>query len=74
MQYQHSPGLPFDPSHNGGTCLPQIYLKAADGSSDILFSGDIIFGQRKKGLFQVLVSLKSMDELTAAREAISRVE
>lgn len=51
VQYQHIPGLPFDPSHNEDTCLPQVYLKAADGSSDNLFSDDNIFSQRKKGLF-----------------------
>lgn len=74
VQYQYSPGLPFDPSHNGGICLPQVYLKSADGSSDIFFSDDIIFGRRKKGLFQLLVSLDSIDELAAAREAVSRVQ
>lgn len=74
MQYQYSPGLPFDPNHNGGICLPQVYLKSAGGSSDIFFSDDVIFARRKTGMFQLLVSLKSMDELAAAWESVSFVE
>ncbi|KAJ6104882.1 hypothetical protein N7486_003571 [Penicillium sp. IBT 16267x] len=74
VKYQYSPGLPFDPRYVGGICLPQVYVKLADGSSDIFFSDDIIFGQRKKGLFQLLISLESMDRWSAAREAVSRVE
>ncbi|KAJ5627614.1 hypothetical protein N7490_009842 [Penicillium lividum] len=73
VQYQYTPGLPFDPSHKGGICLPQVYLKHADGSKGVFFSDDIIFGEGKKGIFQLLVYLDSQDGLAAAQEATSWV-
>ncbi|KAJ5987625.1 hypothetical protein N7451_011990 [Penicillium sp. IBT 35674x] len=57
------------PVITGVSASRRSYLKAADGSSDIFFSDDVILGRKKKGLYQLLFSLKSMDELTAAREA-----
>lgn len=74
VPYKHSPGLPFDPAHKGGTFLRQVYCKPVGKSGDVLFSDDIIFEKEKKGLFQLLVCLKDANELTAVREAVSRIE
>ncbi|KUM60890.1 hypothetical protein ACN42_g6232 [Penicillium freii] len=74
VPYKYSPGLPFNPAHKGGTFLRQVYCKPIGKSGDVLFSDDIIFEKEKKGLFQLLVYLKNVNELTAAREAVSRIE
>ncbi|OQD67730.1 hypothetical protein PENPOL_c003G04800 [Penicillium polonicum] len=74
VPYRYSPGLPFNPAHKGGTFLRQVYCKSIGKSGDVLFSDDIIFEKEKKGLFQLLVYLKDVNELTAAREAVSRIE
>ncbi|KAJ5529733.1 hypothetical protein N7527_003126 [Penicillium freii] len=74
VPYKYSPGLPFNPAHKGGTFLRQVYCKPIGKSGDVLFSDDIIFKKEKKGLFQLLVYLKNVNELTAAREAVSRIE
>jgi hypothetical protein len=74
VQYKYSPGLPFDPTLRGGLCLPQVYCKPIGGSGKVFFSDDVIFGRKKKSLFQLLVYLKDLDELAAARDAVSDVE
>ncbi|KAJ5968759.1 hypothetical protein N7501_005007 [Penicillium viridicatum] len=74
VPYKYSPGLPFNPAHKGGTFLRQVYCKPIGKSGDVLFSDDIIFEKEKKGLVQLLVYLKDVNELTAAREAVSRIE
>ncbi|OQE16036.1 hypothetical protein PENFLA_c029G07282 [Penicillium flavigenum] len=73
VPYKYSPGLPFDLAHKGGTFLRQVYCKPVGGSGDVCFSDDIIFGKAKKGIFQLLVYLRDVNELTAAREAVSRI-
>jgi len=74
VQYKYSPGLPFDPAHKGGLCLPQVYCKPVGGSGGVFFSDDVIFGRGKRSLFQLLVYLKDVDELAAVRDAVSGVE
>lgn len=74
VPYKYSPGLPFDPAHKGGTFLRQVYCKPVGMSGDVFFSDDIIFGKEKKGLFQLLVYLRDVNQLTSAREAVSRIE
>ncbi|XHG08436.1 hypothetical protein AWENTII_011535 [Aspergillus wentii] len=75
VQYKYSAGMPFIPEYSGGLCLPQVYCKAVDRpAGDVLFTDDVIFGPHKKGLFQLLVYLKSLSELTQAREEISDIE
>ncbi|KAJ5302330.1 hypothetical protein N7508_007193 [Penicillium antarcticum] len=73
VKYNHSPGLPFDPSHKGGLCLPQVYCKQL-GSEKVMFSDDVLFSKEKKGLFQLLVYLGSVDELDVVRQSVSQIE
>ncbi|KAJ5757375.1 uncharacterized protein N7511_006069 [Penicillium nucicola] len=73
VKYNHSPGLPFDPSHRGGLCLPQVYCKQIGGDK-VLFSDDLIFSKDKKSLFQLLVYLDSVDELDAVQQSVARVQ
>ncbi|KAK4862426.1 hypothetical protein LT330_002559 [Penicillium expansum] len=74
VQYKYSPGLPFDPTHTGGILLPQVYCKAVGRSVEVFFSDDIIFRKEKRGIFQLLVYLRDVDELTAVHETVSRIE
>ncbi|KAJ3538382.1 hypothetical protein NM208_g5926 [Fusarium decemcellulare] len=70
-KYQHEPGMPFMPQFDGGRCLPQVYCKLLDkGKSELLFTDDIIFDPRKRGLFRVLVYLRTLQELVQARHDI----
>lgn len=71
VKYKYSPGLPFDPSHSGGACLPQVYCKSAQEPGEIFFSDDVIFQRSKKGLFQLLVYVPTVDDLKEAKELVS---
>ncbi|KAJ5136103.1 hypothetical protein N7448_004657 [Penicillium atrosanguineum] len=75
VRYEYSNGLPFLPEYNGGLCLPQIYCKdigRPDG--EVLFTDDVIFGREKKGLFQILVYIKTTDQLPSSREIVADVD
>jgi hypothetical protein len=75
VRYEYSNGLPFLPEYNGGLCLPQVYCKRfgrPDG--EVFFTDDVIFRREKKGLFQLLVYLKSTDELKLTRDIIADVD
>lgn len=75
VRYEYSNGLPFLPEYNGGLCLPQVYCKKfgrPDG--EVFFTDDVIFRREKKGLFQLLVYLKSTDELNFSRDIIADVD
>ena len=75
VRYEYSKGLPFLPEFNGGLCLPQVYCKqVARPDGDVLFTDDVIFGQQKKGLFQLLVYVKSADEVSSSREIVAGID
>ncbi|CEJ57460.1 hypothetical protein PMG11_06152 [Penicillium brasilianum] len=74
VRYEHLPGMPFMAEHNGGLCLPQVYCRSLQGSdTEVKFTDDIIFGQGKTGMFQLLVYLKTLDEVASAREVVSNI-
>ena len=75
VRYEYSNGLPFLPEYNGGLCLPQVYCKdigRPDG--EVLFTDDVIFGRQKRGLFQLLVYVKTTDQLFSSREIVADVD
>jgi hypothetical protein len=75
MQYAHSEGMPFLPAFNGGLCLPQVYcMSLSDERKVVQFTDDVIFSAGKKGLFQLLVYVKTLGEARAAREVVTDVE
>lgn len=75
VRYEYSEGLPFLPELNGGLCLPQVYCKAIRSDKpDILFTDDVIFSQEKKGLFQLLIIVKSVKEALSARDIVANME
>ncbi|CAI7653826.1 unnamed protein product [Penicillium bialowiezense] len=73
-RYEYSPGLPFDPTHLGGICLPQVYCKNANELGEICFSDDVIFGRGKVGMFQMLVYLPRMSGFEEAWDTVSHIE
>ncbi|KAJ5659887.1 hypothetical protein N7507_006338 [Penicillium longicatenatum] len=76
IRYDHtSDKLPFLPEYNGGVCLPQVYCKAVENpDGDVLFTDDVIFSSQKKGLLQLIVYLKNVDELPTAQREIMDID
>lgn len=75
VRYEHSSGMPFIPEHNGGLCLPQVYCKSMESSDpDVRFTDDVIFGPGKNGLFQLLVYVKTLEDVPSAREVVSDID
>lgn len=72
-RYQHSDGMPFIPSMNGGLCVPQVYCKSITTDNKVYFTDDVIFGQ-KKGLFQLLVYLTSPADMAVVGDEVSDIE
>ncbi|KAL3455996.1 hypothetical protein BJX64DRAFT_297100 [Aspergillus heterothallicus] len=77
--------MPFMARMGGGGCLPQVYCKPvarsgvsrADQGAGVCFTDDVIFGAghgRKRGLFQLLVSLESLSDVERARETVADVK
>ncbi|KAJ5180402.1 hypothetical protein N7492_003612 [Penicillium capsulatum] len=74
-RYEHSGNMPFLPDYRGGICLPQVYcrpVKGADG--EVLFTDDVIFSPSKIGLFQLLVYVPTMADLTSAKNIASEID
>ena len=60
--------MPFLPEFNGGLQLPQVYAwDSAEGH--VVFTDDLLFPLGKKGLFQMLILLDHLGEVTSALEA-----
>ena len=74
-KYDWSPGLPFLPQFDGGKLLPQVFSAPIDGPapSSLTFTDDSIFSKEKKGVFQIVVILDSVDQLPAARSELAGV-
>lgn len=79
IQYGFADGMPFIPELGGGVCVPQVYVSAWKGGQEgyegeVFFSDDVVFGRGKRGLFQVLVYVRDLKELSSAREVVSTIE
>ncbi|KAJ5174374.1 uncharacterized protein N7482_000251 [Penicillium canariense] len=75
VRYEHSSGMPFLPEYNGGLCLPQVYCKSlASDQSEVCFTDDVLFGPEKKGLFQLLVYVKTIEEVSSAQEIVADID
>ncbi|KAJ5679746.1 hypothetical protein N7462_007990 [Penicillium macrosclerotiorum] len=74
VQYEHSLGLPFLPDYNGGLCLPQLYCKpVGNPEGDVLFTDDVIFASKKKGLLQLLVYVQKLGDVSPAQIAVADI-
>ncbi|CAG9942525.1 unnamed protein product [Clonostachys rosea f. rosea IK726] len=71
--YQPNKGMAFLAHLGGGINFPQVYctkLSRNNAADPIQFTDDIIFEKKKKGLFQLVVLLKSADEVADAQEIL----
>jgi hypothetical protein len=75
VRYEHSSGMPFIPEHNGGLCLPQVYCRSVESwETEVRFTDDVIFRPGKTGLFQLLIYVKTLEEVSSAREVVSDID
>lgn len=82
--YEYVEGMAFLPEMHGGVLLPQVYCRAMDVGKDVggkaaaaapvAFTDDFIFGPGKRGLFQLVVLLDCVEDISDARIALSRLE
>lgn len=68
-RYAWDTGYPFLPNFNGGGTLPQVFCLPfySESKQQPLFTDDVVFGQNKTALFQLLVLLKTPNELMDAK-------
>ncbi|KAJ5814679.1 hypothetical protein N7474_006456 [Penicillium riverlandense] len=75
VRYKHFDGMPFLPELNGGLSLPQVYCTAVNkADAEIQFTDDVIFAAHKECLFQLLVYVKTLDEMADAKQVISDID
>ena len=77
IRYTWEAGLPFLRNAYGGLCLPQVYCAPVSPFAKELkvsFTDDVIFRKGKKGMFQLVVLLKSLQDVDTARRAIQGLE
>ncbi|KAH7348906.1 monooxygenase [Rhexocercosporidium sp. MPI-PUGE-AT-0058] len=73
IRYRAQEGLPFLGNFCGGGCLPQVYcapVSTCGKKLGVRFTDDVIFGAKKKGIFQLLVLLKGLEDLPALRKGL----
>ena len=75
-KYDWAPGMPFLQQYEGGKSFPQVFSAPIDGPAPSIpaFTDDTIFAPDKKGLFQIVALLDSMDQLNAARADIAAIK
>ncbi|KAK0118530.1 hypothetical protein ONS95_007420 [Cadophora gregata] len=77
IRYKAEEGLPFLREFHGGISLPQVYcasLMSCSKELRVQFTDNVIFAPSKKGMFQVLVLLKNLSELTSFKSALSGID
>lgn len=74
--WQPEKGMIFLPELGGGRNFPQTYCVALTGAKagKVRFTDDVIFSSRKRGIFQVVVLLDSMEDLKELREFLAAVD
>lgn len=74
VRYTHSAEMPFIPDLHGGISFPQTYCAVLQEGSLVQFTDDVIFGDGKKKLFQIVVLLSCLDELGHASNEIDGID
>ncbi|QYT00072.1 hypothetical protein H0G86_007176 [Trichoderma simmonsii] len=72
-QWQGGMGMAFLPRHGGGKNFPQVYVVPVTNTPQIekvLFTDDVIFSRQKQGLFQVVVILRSQNNIESVETAL----
>jgi hypothetical protein len=77
IRYKWQKGLPFVGSSYGGLSLPQLYcapFSSSLKSPEVSLTDDVIFGKDKKGLFQLLVLLRSPTDASRVRNTLASLD
>ncbi len=77
IQYKWQEGLPFLKDSYGGISLPQVYcapVMSCGKNRKVMFTDDVIFPEGKKGMFQVVVLLKSLADLRLTQESLLGID
>ncbi|PVH73617.1 FAD/NAD(P)-binding domain-containing protein [Cadophora sp. DSE1049] len=77
IRYRPLDGLPFLGEFHGGISLPQVYcapLMSCSKHLKVQFTDDVIFAKCKKGMFQILVLLKSFSDLILFDSALKGID
>ncbi|KIM95300.1 hypothetical protein OIDMADRAFT_45231 [Oidiodendron maius Zn] len=67
-RYDYIPGAPFLPDYGGGISFPQVFAGPIDQPAPALpiFTDDAIFSKQKRGIFQVVALIDSLEQLQKA--------
>jgi 2-polyprenyl-6-methoxyphenol hydroxylase-like FAD-dependent oxidoreductase len=78
IKYKWEPGkhMAFLPNKKGGGNFPQVYCKqvSSSGAGKVRFTDDVIFASGKKGLFQLVILLRSALDFEDACKSIAGIE
>ena len=71
-RYDYIPGAPFLPDYGGGISFPQVFAGPIDQLAPALpmFTDDAIFSKQKRGIFQVVALIDSLEQLQSAQEQV----
>ncbi|KAJ5976333.1 monooxygenase [Penicillium waksmanii] len=72
-RYRHTPEMPFLPELGGGVSFPQSYCISLRDGSEVQFTDDVIF-LGKRGIFQIVVLLNTLDEVSSAIQDIEEIK
>jgi hypothetical protein len=70
--YQYGEGMSFFPDLQGGVSFSQIYVVTPDGR--VRFSDDFIFGPEKQNLFQIIILVDNLSEVSEGANELKKVE
>lgn len=76
LRYKYEPAMTFLPSLGGGGCFPQAYCVqveeelVAKAHSIVTFTDDVIFSEKKSGLFQLVLLPDTINETLALLRAV----
>jgi hypothetical protein len=71
-RYDFTPDTPFLPNFRGGISFPQVFAAPIDQPAPSLpmFTDDIIFSKQKRGIFQVVALIRSLEQLRSVQRDI----
>jgi len=73
-EWQTDSGMVFLPNLGGGINFPQVYCVSLDDpESTVRFTDDVIFSAEKKGLFQIVIFLDAVDELSSTQKLLDKL-
>ena len=75
--YQYADGMVFMPELGGGVSFAQTYcvkLGSAPGRGQVQFTDDVIYGENKGGIFQIIVLLDDASQVESAQRDLNGLD